>query len=127
MTEAPGLGIVLTQDGYDAAHAAFLLATGAAVLGRSVNLFAIGTGTLALARHWSGLVGADQDAPRQARGAPALEELREAAVALGVRLSVCPSGLLVTALTEAELMPGATVGSLPSFLEATRSAQLISF
>ncbi len=127
MAEAPGLGILLFQGGYESAHAAFLLAVGAAALGRTVTLFATGAGVLALARDWSCLADADRDAPRRLRGAPGLDELREAAVALGIPLSACPSGLLATALTEPDLMTGAEEGSLPSFLEATRSAQLISF
>ena len=48
------LGLLLLSGSHDRAHYAFVLASGAAALGRSVVLFATNRGSLGLALDWSG-------------------------------------------------------------------------
>ena len=121
-----GLGIVLAAGELPRAHAAFLLAAGAAALGRSVVMFATGDGVLALCEDWSGLARADKDAVWRQRGVAGFDELRQACVELGVRMIACESGLRGAAIDPAALMRGVDCDGMASFLEATREAQLIS-
>src|SRR5271168_1029784 len=87
------LGILLLSGGHERAHYAFVLAAGAAAVGRSVMLFATNEGCRALLADWSTLADAGRDAAVRARGVAGLGELREAAIELGVRLAVCDAGL----------------------------------
>ena len=74
------LGILLLSGAHDRAHYAFVLASGAAALGRTVVLFATNAGCHALFTDWSGLTDAARDervrapgrrrAGRTARGVP---------------------------------------------------------
>jgi peroxiredoxin family protein len=121
------MGIVLVAGDLPRAHAAFLLAAGAAALGRRVVLFATGAGVRALCADWGGLAEAGQDAVLRARGVAGLAELREACAALGVRLIACDSGLRGQDVAAAALMAGVEPGGMASFLEATREGQLVSF
>jgi peroxiredoxin family protein len=121
------LGIVLVAGDFPRVHAAFLLAAGAAALGRSVVLFGTGHGVRALCADWSGLERAGDDAVVRARGVAGLDELREACRELGVRLIACDSGLRGAAINRAALMAGVGCQGMSSFLEATRQGQLISF
>ena len=123
---AEGLGIVLVAGDYARAHAAFLLAAGAAALGRAVVVFATGDGVFALCEDWSGLEGAERDAVLVGRGVAGLGELREACRDLGVRMIACDAGLRGAAVDRAALMTGVACEGMASFLEATRQAQLIS-
>jgi len=120
------LGLLLLSGDHERAHYAFVMASGAAALGREVVLFATNRGCLALMTDWSGLHGAARDETVMARGVAGLDELREAALALGVRLSACEAGLRSEAIDAAGLWPGVEVAGVATFLSATRGGQLLS-
>lgn len=122
-----GIGIVLVAGDLPRAHAAFLLAAGAAALGRPVVVFATGAGVRALCADWNGLDRAGQDAVLRGRGVAGFRELRAACAELGVRLIACDSGLLGEAVQPGALLAGVELGGMASFLEATRESQLVSF
>jgi peroxiredoxin family protein len=86
---AEPLGILLLAGTHDRAHYAFVLASGAAALGRRVVLFASNAGCRALLSDWSELEDAARDARIVANGVAGFATLREAAVELGVRLIAC--------------------------------------
>ena len=120
------LGILLVSGTHERAHFAFVLAAGAAAVGRGVVLFATNRGCLALLADPSGLDGAGRDEIVRARGVAGLAELREAAAELGVRLLACDAGLRAEAIPAAALMPGVEVAGVPTCLEAARGGQLVS-
>ncbi len=120
------LGILLITGTHERAHYAFVLAAGAAAIGRPVTLFATNAGCRALLRDWSGLDGAARDADVQARGVAGLDELRAAALELGVKLLACEAGLLMAGLEPAALHPAVEVAGVPSFLAACRSGQALT-
>jgi predicted peroxiredoxin len=111
---------------HERAQYAFVLATGAAAVGRAVTLFATNDGCRALLEDWSLLENPGRDAAVRARGVAGLGELREAASELGVRMIVCEAGLRMSGLTEAPLAAEVTIAGVATFLEATRGGQLIS-
>jgi peroxiredoxin family protein len=117
----------LLLDGSHArAHYAFVLATGAAALGRPTTLFATNAGCRALQLDWSGVADPGRDAALRARGVAGLGELREAARELQVRLIACEAGLRAEGMDAATLMPGVEVAGVASFLEAARGGQMIA-
>lgn len=120
------LGILLVSGTHERAHFAFVLAAGAAAVGRDVVLFATNRGCLALLADPSGLDGAGRDETVRARGVAGLAELREAAAELGARLMACDAGLRAEAIAAESLMPGVEVAGVPAFLEAARGGQLVS-
>jgi peroxiredoxin family protein len=120
------LGILLLSGAHDRAHYAFVVASGAAALGRRVVLFATNGGCHALLSDWSGLVDAGRDARVRAAGVAGLEELREATRELGARLIACEAGLRVEALDAAALMPDVEVAGIATFLEAVGGGQIVS-
>lgn len=120
------LGILLISGGHERAHYAFVLATGAAALGRQVTLFATNEGCRALLLDWSSLDDAARDARVRERGVAGLDELREAALELGVRLLACDSGLLMAGLDDAELIEQAEVTGVPVFLASVRPGPIIT-
>ena len=120
------LGVLLISGTHERAHYAFVVATGAAALGRSVTVFATNDGSHALLWDWTGLEDAGRDAVVQAMGVAGLDELRAAAAELGVRLVVCEAGLRVTGLIEARLWQGVEVGGIASFLQAVGPGQIVS-
>jgi peroxiredoxin family protein len=120
------LGLLLLSGSRERAHYAFVLACGAAAVGRTVVLFATNAGCHALAADWSGLADAERDASVRESGVAGLEELRAAAADLGVRLMACEAGLRVVGLDAAALMPGVEVAGVVTFLGATEGGQIIS-
>ncbi len=120
------LGILLIAGTHDRAHYAFMLATAASALGRTVVLFATNQGCRALATDWSGLDEVGRDAVIRRRGLAGLGELRELANELGVRLIACEAGLKAEALDNAPLLGGVEVGGIATFLEAVGEGQMIS-
>lgn len=120
------LGLLLLSGSHDRAHYAFVLAAGAAALGRSVVLFASNRGCLGLARDWSGLDDAARDARVQAAGVAGLDELREASIELGVRLIACEAGLRAERIDPASLLPAVEVAGMATWLSAVGSGQFIS-
>ena len=120
------LGLLLISGTHERAHYAFVLASGAAALGREVVLFATNAGCAALLADWSGLAGAERDAVVRERGVAGLEELREAAVELGVRLIACEAGLRMVGIAAEGLAAGVEVAGVASFLEAVGDGQMMS-
>ena len=120
------LGVLLLSGTHERAHYAFVLATGAAALGRPVVVFATNAGCHALLAEWSGLADAGRDARVAAAGVAGLDTLREAADELGVRLIACEAGLRTEGLETAALHPGVQVAGVATFLEAVGAGQLVS-
>ncbi len=118
------LGILLISGGHERAHYAFMMAAGAAALGRAVTLFATNEGCRAL------VSGAFGDDPREAdatgRGVATLAELAEAAAELGVRRIACEAGLRMAGVDAAALAPGVEVAGIATFLEAVRGGQIVT-
>jgi len=124
MTEP--LGILLISAGHERAHYAFVLAAGAAAIGRPVCVFATNAGCLALAQDWSVMPDAARDQAVREAGVAGLDELREAAAELGVRLLACDAGLRMVGLKAALLWRGVEVAGVPSFLSATVGGQIVT-
>jgi peroxiredoxin family protein len=120
------LGILLISGGHERAHYAFVLAAGAAAVGRRVVLFATNEGCRALLADLSALPDAEREAEVQARGVAGLAELRAASLELGVRLLACDAGLRVARLDPAALLPGVEVAGVPSFLSEIGAGQIVS-
>ena len=120
------LGILLITGTHERAHYAFVLAAGAAALGREVVLFATNGGCRALCTDWSGLQEAGRDAAIRARGIAGIGELRDSAVELGVRLIACEAGLRIEAIDPALLLPQVKVAGVASFLEASSGGQIVT-
>ena len=123
---ADRLGVLLLSGTHDRAHYAFVVATGAAALGREVTLFATNAGCRALLADWSGLEDAARDGRVAARGVAGLETLRQAAVELGITLLACEAGLRAEAIDPAGLMPGVTMAGVATFLAAVGNATVIT-
>jgi peroxiredoxin family protein len=120
------LGLLLLSGSHDRAHYAFVLASGAAALGRSVVLFATNKGCLGLAKDWSGLDDAARDARVRQAGVAGLDELREASLELGVRLIACEAGLRSEAIDPGSLLAQVEVAGVATFLSAVGVGQIIS-
>jgi peroxiredoxin family protein len=125
-SEPSTLGILLVSGTHDRAHYAFVLASGAAALGRRVVLFATNRGCLALFRDWSALADADRDSLIQGRGVAGLATLRDACIELGVRLIACEAGLRAEGLDPAQLLPEVEIAGVATFLEAVNTGQIVS-
>ena len=119
------LGVLLLSGAHDRAHYAFVLASGAAALGRRVVVFASNAGCHALLADWSGLADAARDERVRAAGVAGFDELREATRELGARLIVCEAGLRAEGLTEARLFEDAEVAGVATFLEAVGAGQIV--
>jgi len=120
------LGILLLSGEHERAHYAFVLASGAAALGRAVVLFATNGGCRALLADGAGLGEAGRDALVRARGVAGFVELRAAAAELGVRMIACEAGLRAEALEGEELFAGVEVAGVATFLEAVGEGQFLS-
>jgi peroxiredoxin family protein len=120
------IGILLLSGTHDRAHYAFVVASGAAALGRNVVVFATNRGCLALCRDWSGLDDPGRDARIQARGVAGLDTLRDACIDMQVRLIACEAGLRAEAIDPSALLPDVEVAGIATFLEASGSGQIIT-
>jgi peroxiredoxin family protein len=118
------LGILLISGGHERAHYAFVLAAGAAAVGRDVVLFATNDGCHALLADLSPLLSS-RDAEIQTTGVAGLADLRDAATDLGVRLIACEAGLRMAGLTAAPLAPGVEIAGVITFLAAA-TGQLLT-
>ena len=123
---AEPLGILLLSGTHDRAHYAFVLASGAAAIGRQVVLFATNAGCHAVLTDWSGLGDAARDERVRAAGVAGLEELRGAARELGVRMIACEAGLRVENIEPARLMAGVEVAGVATFLSSVGAGQIIA-
>jgi peroxiredoxin family protein len=120
------LGILLISGNHERAHYAFVVAAGAAALGREVVLFATNEGCRALLSDWSSLTDASREAAVVARGVAGLAELREAAIEFGVRMIACEAGLCVAGIDPGALAASVEVAGVASFLEAVRGGQILT-
>ncbi len=111
---------------HDRAHYAFVLATGAASIGRRVVIFATNAGCHVLLADWSGLTDAARDARISAAGVAGLDELREAATALDIELIACEAGLRAENLGPAALYPGVKVAGVVTFLSQVGAGQIVA-
>lgn len=123
-SEMGGLGILLVSGGHERAHYAFMMAAGAAALGRRVVLFATNEGCRALMP--GALVDEAREALAEARGVAGLGVLAEAAAELGVRRIACEAGLRMIGAEAAELAAGVEVAGIATFLEAVGSGQIVT-
>lgn len=123
---AEPLGILLISGGHERAHYAFVLAAAAAAVGRPVTLFATNAGCHALATDWSGLTDTARDQVVRAAGVAGLNELRDAAAELGVRLLACDAGLAMAGVAPAALLPGVEVAGVPTFLSAVLGGPIVT-
>ncbi len=89
-------------------------------------LFATNAGCHALLADWSGLSDAARDDRVRSAGVAGLEELRDAARELGVRMIACEAGLLVEGIEPARLMSGVEVAGVATFLSAVGAGQIIA-
>lgn len=121
MTPARGLAIVVAEANHARLHATLTLACAAAALGRPVRLFFHGEAVAALRseHHWQG------DATYAAAGLPPLGELVESALALGVKLMACQSGLQLLGLTPDAINDGIEAAGMVAFLADAREDELI--
>ena len=117
------MGILLISPGHERAHYAFLVAAGAAALGRTVTLFATNAGCAALCRNQP---ADDRDALVQAQGVAGIAELRDAAGELGVRMIACEAGLRMAGLADTPLMDGVERAGLATFLDAVGHGQIVT-
>jgi peroxiredoxin family protein len=119
-------GVLLLSGSHDRAHYAFVVASGAAALGRTVVLFATNQGCLALCRDWAGLGDADRDARIQANGVAGLDTLRDACLQMGVRMIACEAGLRAEAVDASRLLPSVEVAGIATFLSTVGSGKIIT-
>jgi peroxiredoxin family protein len=120
------LGVLLLSGAHDRAHYAFVIASGAAALGRKVVIFATNAGCHALSRDWSALFGAERDALIEARGVAGLDTLRDACVDMDVRMIACEAGLRAEALDSGMLLPRVEIAGIATFLAAVGAGQIIT-
>jgi len=122
----PAMGVLLMSGSHDRAHYAFVVASGAAALGREVILFATNKGCVGLCRDWSGLSDADRDVHIQGRGVAGLETLRDACLEMQVRMIACEAGLRAEAIEATLLLPNVEVAGIATFLSAVGAGQIIT-
>ena len=120
------LGVLLLSGAHDRAHYAFVIASGAAAMGRNVVVFATNEGCHALCHDWSGLINAGRDAVIESRGVAGLDTLRDACIEMGVRLIACEAGLRAAAINPDHLLPDVETAGIATFLEAVGPGQIIS-
>ena len=120
------LGILLMSGAHDRAHYAFVIASGAAALGREVVLFATNQGCHALFRDWSGLQDAGRDRRIQAAGVAGIDTLRDACIEMGVRMIACEAGLRAEALDGTDLLPAVETAGIATFLGAIGAGQIVT-
>ncbi len=121
---AEPLGILLISGGHERAHYAFVLASGAAAIGRDVVLFATNQGCHALCEETPEFSAADDAVA--ALGIATLTELREACEAMGVRMIACEAGLRLVGLGHDALLPGVAVAGVVTLLEAVGAGQIVT-
>ena len=122
----PPLGVLLLSGSHDRAHYAFLVASAAAALGRTVVLFATNQGCHALCRDWTGLSGAARDATIQERGVAGLDTLHDACRDMSVRMIVCEAGLRAEGIEASLLLPDVEVAGIVTFLAGIGAGQIVT-
>jgi peroxiredoxin family protein len=117
------LGVLLISGGHERAHYAFVVATGAAAIGRDVILFATNGGCRALLADLAAFAG--EEAVIEKKGVATLGTLRDAATELKIRMIACESGLRIEGISE-KLAQGTEIAGIVSFLSATAGGQVIT-
>jgi peroxiredoxin family protein len=120
------LGLLLLSGAHERVHYAFVVASGAAAIGRDVVIFASNRGCLGLCRDWSGLDDGARDGRIRAAGVAGLEELRAATIEMGVRLIACESGLRAEGIDPTALLPCVEVAGVVTFLSAVGGGQIVT-
>ncbi len=113
---AEPLAILLISREHERVHYGFVLAAGAAALGSKVLVFATNGALHGFCADWSGLADTGRDQRLRQAGVAGIEELREAALALGVRLMACEAGLRAEAIPPGRLLPAVERGGVAAFL-----------
>lgn len=119
------LGILLRTGTHEAVHYAFVLATGAAAIGREVVLFATNAGLAGLLAE-SPLLADPREALLAERGVATLATLRAAAAELGIRRIACEAGLRAEGLAQGALAEGVEIAGVVTFLSAVGAGQIVS-
>ncbi len=115
MPSLPGLNIVVAGEDPARLHAALSVAAAWAALDRPARIFLQAEAVALL----NGQAGEGERVRREA-GIPALADLLEESVALGVKVIACQSGLALSALSAEDLPAGVDVGGLVDFLATGR-------
>lgn len=122
----PGLGILLLDKHYERVHYGLMMAAAALACSRKVVVFATNHAIHGLCKQWEGLEGANvEDKKIRANGVGGLVELREAIIEMGGELLACEAGLKIAAISPDRLLPEVKISGIVTFLDKTRSSQLI--
>ncbi|MDE2334985.1 MAG: DsrE/DsrF/DrsH-like family protein [Rhodospirillales bacterium] len=122
---ADRLGILLLSASSSRVHAAMMLATTAASLGRAVVLFATDAGVAALLAEGAAGQEADGEARRRSLGVATCAELAAAAVELGVRVVACETALRLAQIAPERLAPGVEIAGMATLL--ADADEIVSF
>ena len=106
-------------------HAALMLATTAASLGRAVVVFATDAGVTALLADGAAGQEVVEEARRRSLGVVTFAELRAAAAELGVRMIACETALRLAGIAAWRLAPGVEVAGMTTLLAA--AGEIVSF
>ena len=118
------MGILLISGGHERAQYAFMMAAGAAALGREVVLFATNEGCRALMP--GAFAGDAREAAAVAKGVAGVGELAEVLAELGVRRIACEAGLRMIGAEGMALAEGVEVAGIATFLEAVGGGQIVT-
>lgn len=117
----PGLTIIVAGADPDRFHAALSLAAANAALAERSRVFLQGEA--------AGLLEpadpSEADRRREEHGVPMLHELLTEALAMGVEVIACQSGLALAGMSAERLPPGVTTGGLVELLAGRRGDQLV--
>jgi predicted peroxiredoxin len=117
-----GLTIVLTGTDPDRLRSALGLAATQAALGGAARLFLDGASAGLLAAP----IAAPGDADHQAAGLPTLAELLETALALGVAITLCQSGLALAGIAADRIDPRLHAGGLTHMIATLGDDRLVA-
>lgn len=120
------LGVMLVSGQHERAHAALILATGAAAIGREVVIFATQSGCR-LFDSATPLQADPRESQLAGRGVAGIAELLAAADDLGIRRIACEAGLRAEAIPPETLRPGIEVAGIVTFLAAIGQGPIATF
>jgi predicted peroxiredoxin len=117
-----GLTIVVADQSSERLRAALTLAAAQSALGGRARVFCQGEAVAALRPPIAG----ERDEAHEQAGLPALAELFEEALALGVELIACQSGLALTGIDAATLDPRVGAGGPVGVLQSLGDDRLVA-